>query len=224
MACSNPACSAVAQPRRVQVSPTQSNHALGWRQLVATTSPSVPSACGKTSPVQLSPTQSNLCKADRPTSNLQPPVSRAAPFAIQLAELRLRHFPLCALCASVAKQPPVKPSPTESNRVQPCEADVRLKPCTRGGDSLSPQHSRCPLPPRSAACGYGPRLWQSPAAALRPAGRPNLKEASCPISPSVPLWQNQPQSNPVQLSPTQSKYIPIIFPSPKGGRFCILRV
>jgi len=37
---------------------------------------------------------------------------------------------------------------------------------------------RCRLPLRPAACGYGPRLWQSPAAALRPTGRPTLNEDS----------------------------------------------
>jgi len=46
------------------------------------------------------------------------------------------------------------------------------------GVAIACRHNipRCPLPPRPAARGCGPRLWQSPAAALRPAGRPKLAE------------------------------------------------
>jgi len=45
-----------------------------------------------------------------------------------------------------------------------------------GRDSPSPQHP----PPPPPAYGYGARLWQSPAAALRPARRPSSTKGSCP--------------------------------------------
>jgi len=71
-------------------------------------------------------------------------------------------------------------SPSQSNPV---------KPCFGGGDSLSPQHPALPLPPRPADCGNVPRLWQSPAAALRPARHPNLKENSAIVS--IQMAQNR---------------------------------
>jgi len=102
----------------------------------------------------------------------------------------------------------VKPSQTKSNHA------------TRGGDSLSPQHS--PLPPGV----HGPRLWQSPTAALHPAIRANLNEASRNNFALCVLCVSVAKTRPVQPSPTQSNSVkpmrgrrsasanPAVLPSP----------
>jgi len=102
------------------------------------------------------------------------------------------------------------------------------------GVAIACRHNlpRCRLPSRQAACGYGPRLWQIPAAALRPAGRPKRTENTLhPICHSsfvifasvrsVSLWQKSAfhlcceadvrlcGSKTVQPSPTQSNHTPV---------------
>jgi len=115
-----------------------------------------------------------------------------------------------------------KAGPSQSKPVKPSQTMH-----WGGGDSPSPQHP----PPPPPVYGYGPRLWQSPAAALRPARRSSSTKGSrhpirhftlgalrvlrasvaknlriiCagrPTFGSVALRQ----SNPVQVSPTQSNH------------------
>jgi len=125
-----PASRAIAQRRRVQVSPTESNPVQlsqtmykGWRQPVAT----------------------RFRHAKGPNLNKD---FRTTPFVI-------RHFPRGALCASVAKTRPVQPSvprrsaakagPTESNPVKPSQTMRSL-----------PHVTLQPSVPRRSAAKAGP--------------------------------------------------------------------
>jgi len=101
---------------------------------------------------------------------------------------RLPHRPICH--SSFVISPSVPSAPRWQNQPQ----SNPVKPCAWSGNSLSPQPiPRC-SPSRPAANGYGPRLWQSPAAALRPARHPNLNEIlRPPISSFVIRHSSFPQ-------------------------------
>jgi len=75
---------------------------------------------------------------------------------------------------------------------------IRLNPAKKKlfpGVATACRHNRPRL-------GHGPRLWQSPAAALRPARRPNLQPSARKAEKA-----GQSQSNRVQPSPTQSNQV-----------------
>jgi len=127
----------------------------------------------QSSPVQVSPTESNLCEADcesdvRPTCNQEPVTCNLPPSAASVS-----LWPkICVSSVLRGRRSALwlQPSQTQSNPVKPWELEW-------GGDSLSPQHPPPPPPgPDLPPCGDGPRLWQRPAAALRPARHPNPNE------------------------------------------------
>ena len=80
------------------------------------------------------------------------------------------RLPHVMLQPSLPRRSAAKAGPSQSNSVKPSQ--------TKGWRQLVATNTPRHLPPRPAAYGYGLRLWQSPAAALRPARHLNLNENS----------------------------------------------
>jgi len=124
-----------------------------------------------------------------------------------------RHLPHVTLQPSLPRRSAAKAGPTQSNHTY------------WGGDSLSPQPSRCP------PGVHGPRLWQSPAAALRPCCTRTIPTTARATHSSF-CWQAELRlRHSPGISPSQSKSVQpsMAMPPPPGpprlhGQICVSSV